>query len=159
MHNSMADFDVKSAIELCPGPELGTTVSADLGRIAVRMAELLMKSAIPSEGPIRTSWPALRNPCCANEITKHGGKGEWQTSVQSLPIYNVAKLGTFDDMHVVRTDSGIIKVDVPLVYVSRNVGSQSPSARSHTLEIYELRQICFDAERVVLIFYSDRQVR
>ena len=25
-----------------------------------------MKSAIPSEGPMRTSWPALRNPCCAN---------------------------------------------------------------------------------------------
>ena len=25
-----------------------------------------MNSAIPSEGPIRTSWPALRNPCCAN---------------------------------------------------------------------------------------------
>ena len=44
-----------------------------------------MKSAIPSEGPIRTSWPALRNLSCANEITKHDGKGEWQTSVQSLP--------------------------------------------------------------------------
>ena len=27
-----------------------------------------MKSAIPSEGPIRTSWPALRNPCWANQI-------------------------------------------------------------------------------------------
>ena len=50
----------------CPGPELGTTVSADLGRIAVRMAELLMNSAIPSEGSMRTSWPALRKPCCAN---------------------------------------------------------------------------------------------
>ena len=28
----------------------------------------------------------LRKACCANEITKHGGKGEWQTSVQSLPL-------------------------------------------------------------------------
>ena len=28
----------------------------------------------------------LRKACCTNEITKHGGKGEWQTSVQSLPF-------------------------------------------------------------------------
>ena len=50
-----------------PGPELDATVSADLGRVAVRMAELLMNSAIPSEGSIRTSSPALRNPCCVNQ--------------------------------------------------------------------------------------------
>ena len=68
-----------------PGRELGADASTALGRTAVKMAELLMNSAIPSEGSMRTSWPALRNPCCANEITKHGGKGEWQTSVQSLP--------------------------------------------------------------------------
>ena len=28
----------------------------------------------------------LRNKRWANAITKHGGKGEWQTSVQSLPL-------------------------------------------------------------------------
>ena len=34
------------------------------------MAELLMKSAIPSEGPIRTSSPALRNLGCANLVLR-----------------------------------------------------------------------------------------
>ena len=29
----------------------------------------------------------LRNRRWANAITKHGGKGEWQTSVQSLPFH------------------------------------------------------------------------
>ena len=43
------------------GPKLGTTTSMSLGRIAVKMAELLMSSAIPSEGSMPTSWPALRN--------------------------------------------------------------------------------------------------
>ena len=35
------------------------------GRVVVKMAELLMNSAIPSEGSMQTSWPALRNNCCA----------------------------------------------------------------------------------------------
>ena len=37
------------------------------GRIVGTMAELLMNSAIPSEGSIRTSWPALRNGYWANQ--------------------------------------------------------------------------------------------
>ena len=63
----MADFSVKSAIFGRPGPELGAAASTALARIGSEMAELLMNSAIPSEGPMRTSWPALRNPCCAND--------------------------------------------------------------------------------------------
>ena len=39
---------------------------------------------------MQTSWTRLRNLSCANEITKHDGKGEWQTSVQTLPF---AELG------------------------------------------------------------------
>ena len=31
------------------------------GGPAVRLAELLMNSAVPSEGLMRTSWPSLRN--------------------------------------------------------------------------------------------------
>ena len=38
------------------------------GQTIGRLAELLMKSAIPNEGPIRTSWPALRNLRCATEV-------------------------------------------------------------------------------------------
>ena len=34
----------------------------------------------------------LRNRRWANAITKHGGKGEWQTSVQSLPSGSADKL-------------------------------------------------------------------
>ena len=34
----------------------------------------------------------LRNPCCANEITKDCGKGEWQTSNGSLPLDEPAGL-------------------------------------------------------------------
>ena len=30
------------------------------------MAEFISKSAIPSEGSMQTSWPALRNLCCPN---------------------------------------------------------------------------------------------
>ena len=43
-------------------------MSVVLARRDVRMAELLMKSAIPNEGSIRTSWPALRNDGWANEL-------------------------------------------------------------------------------------------
>ena len=50
--------------------EFGTAGSTGLARIGGRMAELLMKSAIPSEGTIRTSWPALRNPYCANPVLR-----------------------------------------------------------------------------------------
>ena len=32
------------------------------------MAELLMNSAIPSEGSMRTSWPALRNGYLTNQM-------------------------------------------------------------------------------------------
>ena len=63
---SMADFQVKSAIFRGPGPELGAATSTALGRIGGNMAELLMNSAIPSEGSMRTSCPALRNGYCAN---------------------------------------------------------------------------------------------
>ena len=52
-------------IKLChfsrPRPELGATLNTALGRTAGKMAELLMNSAIPSEGSMRTSWPRLRN--------------------------------------------------------------------------------------------------
>ena len=61
-------------IKLChfsrPRPELGATLSTALVRIVVEMAELLMNSAIPSEGPIRTSSPELRNPYCANPVLR-----------------------------------------------------------------------------------------
>ena len=30
------------------------------------MADFLVNSAVPSEGSMRTSWPALRNGYCAN---------------------------------------------------------------------------------------------
>ena len=63
---TMADFDRKSAIFGALAPKLGATGSTALRRIAVRMAELLMNSAIPSEGSMQTSWPALRNQCYAN---------------------------------------------------------------------------------------------
>ena len=46
--------------------EFGTAGSTGLARIGGRMAELLMNSAIPSQGSMRASWTALRNGCCAN---------------------------------------------------------------------------------------------
>ena len=49
------------------GPKLGATTSTSLGRIAVKMAELPMNSAKPSEGSMRTSCPALRNGHYANQ--------------------------------------------------------------------------------------------
>ena len=62
--------DGRFYIKLChfSRPEAVTAAAAStaLGRIAVKMADLLMNSAIPSEGSMRTSWPALRKPCCAN---------------------------------------------------------------------------------------------
>ena len=41
-------------------------------------------AVMPHRHPRQTT---SRNGYCANEITKHGGKGEWQTSVQSLPFW------------------------------------------------------------------------
>ena len=55
----------------CHGPVAVAAVSTELGRTVVRMAELLMKSAIPSEGSMRTSCPALRNGGCANHSGYH----------------------------------------------------------------------------------------
>ena len=63
----MSDFTYKSAIFRAPGRGLAPPQARRWGRVGGKMAELLMKSAIPSEGPIRTSWPALRNPCCVNQ--------------------------------------------------------------------------------------------
>ena len=63
----MADFERKSAIFHTLRPALEHAANTELKRISGEMAELLMKSAIPSEGLIRTSWPALRNPCCVNQ--------------------------------------------------------------------------------------------
>ena len=37
------------------------------------------------------AWADSHNDRWANEITKHGGKGEWQTSVQSLPNDSAGK--------------------------------------------------------------------
>ena len=51
----MADFQVKSAIFRALMPELGATVSTALGRVVVRMAELLMNSANANFEPIRTN--------------------------------------------------------------------------------------------------------
>ena len=51
-----------------PGPELGATLSTALVRIIIKMAELLMNSAIPSEGSMRTSCLVLRNGYCANQM-------------------------------------------------------------------------------------------
>ena len=66
MTSAMADFDVNSAIFRVLGRIQGGPVSTGLGPESRRMAELLMNSAIPSEGSMRTSWPGLRNLCCAN---------------------------------------------------------------------------------------------
>ena len=62
--------DGRFYIKLChfSRPEAVTAAAAStaLGRIAVKMADLLMNSAIPSEGSMRTSWPRLRNSGCAS---------------------------------------------------------------------------------------------
>ena len=69
---SAAAYDVRVHRELChfsrPGPASDATVSTALGRIVVKMAELLMNSAIPSEGSMRASWPRLRNSYYANRM-------------------------------------------------------------------------------------------
>ena len=55
---AMADFVVKSANFLRPGPELDAAVSTALGRTDGKMAELLMNSAIARLGtPLRTTSP------------------------------------------------------------------------------------------------------
>ena len=41
----------------------------------------------------------LRNRRWANAITKHGGKGEWQTSVQTLPL-SVVRYANRDQGHL-----------------------------------------------------------
>ena len=61
----MADFALKSAIFRAPGLLRAPPQARHWGRVVVKMAELLMNSAIPSEGSMQTSWPALRNNCCA----------------------------------------------------------------------------------------------
>ena len=51
----------------------------------------LTTEIVPADGH-STGWVRyIRNARCANEITKHGGKGEWQTSVQSLPFWSACK--------------------------------------------------------------------
>ena len=50
----MADFAVKSAISVAPGWVWGAMASTESGRIVVRMAELLMNSAIPRVGSSTT---------------------------------------------------------------------------------------------------------
>ena len=45
----------------------------------------------------------LRNRRWANAITKHGGKGEWQTSVQSLPKRGLATAGSIGEIYGVGT--------------------------------------------------------
>ena len=49
------------------GPELDPAASTAFGRTEGKMGDLLMNSAMPSEGSMRTSWPALRNGCYANQ--------------------------------------------------------------------------------------------
>ena len=42
------------------------------------MADLYLNSAIPSEGSMQTSWPALHNNCCAvqeDSLALHLGAG------------------------------------------------------------------------------------
>ena len=61
-----ADFRYKSAIFCARGVPADAT-SAEPERGAPEMAEFISNSAIPSEGSIRTSWPALRNGDYANQ--------------------------------------------------------------------------------------------
>ena len=63
----MADFERKSAIFHTLRPALEHAANTELKRISGEMAELLMNSAIPSEGSMRTSWPRLRNSYCMNQ--------------------------------------------------------------------------------------------
>ena len=45
-----------------------TLVSTAAGpRVAGKITELLMNSAIPSERLMQTGWPALHNGCCVNQ--------------------------------------------------------------------------------------------
>ena len=46
------------------GPEVDAAVSTALELIGGKMAEFISNSAIPREGSMRTSWPALRNRRC-----------------------------------------------------------------------------------------------
>ena len=69
---SMADscFDGRFYTKVChcsrSGPESAVAASTVVGRIDGEMAEFIRNSAIPSEGSMQTSWPALRNNCCAH---------------------------------------------------------------------------------------------
>ena len=76
-----------------------------------------------------TAVPAqtgLRNSCCANEITKHDGKGEWQTSVQTLPSLDLAgcvrTMTNFADRTIWTGDNldilgGLNSASVDLIYL------------------------------------------
>ena len=67
----MADFRVKSvifhALDWLPRLPQARSQRPHYSR----MAELLMNSAIPSEGSMRTSWPALRNGYWATQTGYH----------------------------------------------------------------------------------------
>ena len=62
----MADFQVKSAIFNALGRSPPPLQAHSQRPFDVGMAEFISNSAMPSEGSIRTSWPALRNDTCAN---------------------------------------------------------------------------------------------
>ena len=70
LRNTAVKVNGRLPFKLCHFSRLGTlqqmAVSTALGRVGGKMAELLMKSAISSEGSMRTSRAALRNGCCAN---------------------------------------------------------------------------------------------
>ena len=60
----LADLAGKFAIFSALGRSWAPPQARRGGRPVVKMAELLMNSAIPSEGSTQTSWPALRNKRC-----------------------------------------------------------------------------------------------
>ena len=66
----VADFSVKSATFHAWGQGWARPQARQPGRIDGKMAELLMNSAIPSGGPMRTSWPKLRNSYYANLVLR-----------------------------------------------------------------------------------------
>ena len=68
------------------GPEVDAAVSTALELIGGKMAEFISNSAIPREGSMRTSWPALRNPYYANQRGVNSGRKwlSWPADVTDI---------------------------------------------------------------------------
>ena len=64
---SRADFAPKSATFSCPTASDNCHARMAPERVCVETAEFIGNSAVPSEGSMRTSWPALHNGCCRDQ--------------------------------------------------------------------------------------------